>query len=134
MLSRRKFLQQILALPLLGLLGFRELTAKEHPERGVLMNQFSIAGFQYYRGPALLPLMKVGERISLEVEPTNPHDEFAVKILYRGRQIGYVPRSDNRHISRLLQNGVPLVGRIAGIQPEAPPWQQVQIRVWLLQQ
>ncbi len=131
--SRREFLQQIPALPILGVLGIREMSAKARQGREVLINQFSIAGFQYYKGPAMLPLMKVGERVSLEAEPTNAHDAFAVKIFYRGRHIGYVPRSDNRHISRLLRNRVPLIGHIAGIQPDAPTWQQVQVRVWLLQ-
>lgn len=33
-----------------------------------------------------------GEVLTLELEPTNEHDEFAVKVLVEGLHIGYIPR------------------------------------------
>ena len=45
--------------------------------------------------------------------------------------VGYVPRSDNRHISRLLQQGAPVTGQIIQIRPLAPAWKQLKVEVGL---
>ncbi|MFP3870970.1 MAG: HIRAN domain-containing protein [Syntrophobacteria bacterium] len=55
--------------------------------------------------------LQAGERLALTPEPDNPYDRFAVEIHWRSVKMGYVPRSDNRHISRLLRQGADLVCR-----------------------
>ncbi|GAB4369882.1 MAG: HIRAN domain-containing protein [Calditrichia bacterium] len=131
MISRRTFLKKLSALPLVGIIfaGFAErMTIRKH-----MINRFSVAGFQYYEGPQLLPQMKPGEVLELLAEPENEYDSFAVKIMYQGRHIGYVPRSDNRHISRLLRRRVPLLCRISKIKPQDDPWRRLRVKVWLLE-
>ncbi len=132
MVTRRKFMKWLLELSAVGAFLIPGASGRAATKKKILINQFSIAGFQYYQGPSWLDWMKVGEAVTFEAEPGNPYDAFAVKILYRGQQVGYVPRSDNRHISRLLKHNVPLQGRIAGVNPQAPLWRQVQVQVWLI--
>ncbi len=129
-MRRRAFLKQLGLFPF----GLWQLaTARSaKPERTVLMNQFSVAGFQYYDGPRVLPVLKPGMRVRLVAQPNHPEDEFAVAIYWKRFQLGYVPRSDNKHISRLLQSGVPVVGEILAVDPTTVPWHQVKVRVMLV--
>lgn len=101
------------------------------PGTSYVLNRFSVAGFQFYHGPKLLGRMKPGDVLQLCAEPENPYDEFAVRILWKGSMLGHVPRSDNRHISRLLQQGAPVSGRIMRIRPQAPAWNQLKVEVGL---
>ncbi len=97
------------------------------------LDKFHVAGFRYYDGPKLLHAMKVGDALSLEREPTNPHDEQAVKITRQGKQIGYVPRACNLPVAKLLDQGATLSCEICAINPHAAPWQQVVVRVGVVQ-
>lgn len=109
---------------------------KQTNARKYLLNRFSIAGFQYYAGPALLrtpstldPPLQTGTPLTLTPEPRNPYDEFAVRIDCRSVQIGYVPRSDNRHISRLLQQEAELFCEVIEVNPEEVFWRMVRVSV-----
>ena len=127
--SRREFGRRLLGLIAgLGLFG-REAAR----QKSVMMNTFSIAGMAYYPGIHHLDRLSVEQPLRLIPEPENPHDEFAVKILTDdGLMLGYVPRSDNKAISRLLTAGLPLAARISGIHPDEATWQHVQIQVLMI--
>lgn len=73
--------------------------------------------------------MGVGAALEITAEPDNPCDPFAVRLDYLGAQIGYLPRSQNQVISRLLQQGAPVECHIARIDEDAPPWQAVTVKV-----
>jgi hypothetical protein len=68
-------------------------------------------------------------RLALRPEPTNPHDSFAVDILHGPAKPGYFPRFCNRHISRLLQDAVALTCQLDHLDPNAPPWDAVSVRI-----
>ena len=134
--SRRAFLSLLVKAPLIpaAVLLTRKASAALAPQvRQVLMNDFPIAGFRYYDGTKELPALTVGTRLTLRAEPTNPHDPFAVEILHGPTKLGYVPRFCNRHISRLLQDAVPLTCAVERLDPQSPPWEAVKVRIHLLQ-
>ncbi len=126
---RRTFLRAFLSVPALG--GAFKLPSPPAGEPAVLLNQFSVAGFRFYDGPRLIGRIRVGERLTLVAEPDNPYDEFAMVILRNGRKLGYVPRSDNRHLSRLLRQGATLTCEVAAADPTEVTWQMLKVRVWL---
>ncbi len=95
------------------------------------MNDFAIAGFRYYDGAKELPGLVAGTKLTLRAEPANPYDSFAVEILHGPAKLGYVPRFCNRHISRLLQDAVPLACEVERGDAEAPPWDAVYVGVLL---
>ncbi len=134
--TRRAFFKIIAALPLTALLA-RPTTAAQWPKAPVapsplLLNRFSIAGFPYYDGPALIRRLRPGAQLRLTREPRNPHDPFAVKI-HRGRaNLGYIPRADNKHISRLLAQGARVACRVVEVEPGQGGWQRVGVGVWLV--
>lgn len=133
--GRRAFLKLLAGLPFMSASLLRAEEKKSAPElpaerpASYLFNIFSIAGFQYYEGPGLIRRIRTGELLLLKAEPENPHDAFAVRVERRGRMLGYVPRSDNRHIRRLLEQGARLCCRVVEVDREAPPWNQLRVEV-----
>jgi hypothetical protein len=163
--SRRDFLKIISALPLAAALDRPAAASPPAPPVRLLLNRFSIAGFQHYDGPALVRRLRPNEELiySLEFEnghvqehtyrgikginprnlkpgallkltrePSNPHDPFAVEIHLGEIKLGYVPRSDNKHTSRLLDQGAELECRVVEVDPEAVVWNMVKVEVWMI--
>lgn len=85
-----------------------------------------------YTGLAIpLPVLKPGSLLSLVREPGNPYDSFAVEIFCEDIKLGYVPRTDNIHISRLLQQGAHVICRAVEVDPHTAPWEMVKVEVLL---
>ena len=59
----------------------------------------------------------------------NIEDEFAVELHFKDTMIGHIPRSDNKHIFRLLEQGKDLVCTIREIDPDAETWQMCKVKV-----
>lgn len=66
---------------------------------------FNLAGFTYYDGIEVFNQLKVGTKLRLVPEPDNPYDAKAVAIYFGESKVGFVPRSDNRTISKILNLG-----------------------------
>ena len=128
--QRRLFLQWLSSVPLLGL-WIHPSAAQPAPKK-YLMNQFWIAGLAYHDVQHVVRRFQPGTELCLVAEPTNPYDEFAVEIFYGECKLGYVPRSNNRHISHLLQQGAQLTCEVLETRPEATAWDRVRAGVYLI--
>ncbi|TVQ98100.1 MAG: HIRAN protein [Desulfovibrionales bacterium] len=129
-LTRRLFLRSLWTLPLLTLPESAP-AALSAAHQTCLLNRFAVAGLQYHEAPALLHHLAPGQPLTLAAEPDNPFDHFAVRIDLHGRKLGYVPRSDNRHISRLLRQDVRLWCRVRKMDEDKWPWRAVVVEVGL---
>lgn len=127
--NRRNFLKGFLAAA--GSVAGNRLQRAQAVPAELTLNRFYVAGFQYYDGPRFIGRLNAGQNLTLLAEPDNPHDRFAVKIVKRGIMLGYVPRTDNHHLSRLLGQGAKLTGRVIKAQPEGPTWRMLKIEVCL---
>lgn len=108
-----------------GPLGAAEI---EHRE---ILQISPLAGFQHYAGAAFFPLMQAGDRLELQREPDNPYDSQAVRVLWRGSQIGYAPRADNVDLARIMDRGTRVEARILQLQTSRDPWKRVLIEIYL---
>lgn len=90
-----------------------------------------VAGFQYHAGPALFPLMHVGDPLVLVRERDNPYDPRAVRVYWYGIQIGYAPRADNADLARFMDGGVAVEARILHLQRSRDPWKRVLMEIVL---
>lgn len=61
-----------------------------------------IAGFRYYVGAD--ENINVGRRVEFEEDPTNRFDPEAIKMLYQGRQIGYITKGHTMPMKRWLRS------------------------------
>ncbi|HET9664860.1 MAG TPA: HIRAN domain-containing protein [Burkholderiales bacterium] len=82
----------------------------------IVVQYSALAGFRYYEGRSVWEDMKVGDPLQLRHEADNPHDPHAVRVEWRGRPIGYVPRRENGHLARQLDHGVPLKARVTRLE------------------
>lgn len=78
----------------------------------ILIQDSPLAGFQYYDGKTLWDDMKPGESLTLRREPENPHDANAIRIEWKGRMLGYVPRHANSDLARQMDHGAAVEARI----------------------
>ena len=89
-----------------------------------------LAGFRYHQGERLWPRLRPGQRLDLIREPDNPFDPCAVRVEWRGRKLGYLPRAQNVAIARLLDRGEPLEVRIKALRLGPDARERVELEVW----
>jgi hypothetical protein len=126
-ISRKTFLMYLLQFPLFG--GIAKYVYGFKPEQRYLLNKFSVAGFCFYEGPNLLEKMQPGDTLTMKPEPENIEDEYAVELYYKDIMIGHIPRSDNKHIFRLLEQEKELVCTVRQINPDEETWQMCKVKV-----
>lgn len=85
------------------------------PEDVYRIQTSRLAGFHHHGQDAWLHQMKPGDGLELVAEPANPHDKYAVRVHWQGNMVGYLPRSSNHVVSRLLRQGAPLRAVVAWI-------------------
>ena len=88
-----------------------------------------VAGYQYHNGSALEARLAAGQPLSLVLEPDNPHDPMAVRVLWEGQMIGYLPRPWNTDIAARLLAGERLTARITAFSPDDEPWRRLELVV-----
>ncbi len=81
----------------------------------IVVQRSPLAAFRHYDGAEIWRDMKTGDRLELVREPENPYDSGAIRVEWRGRKLGYVPRQDNAAVARQLDRGTPLEARIAAL-------------------
>ncbi len=125
--SRRSFLIMLLGLPF-GISAVKNLFSEKDKDNKLLLDVFAIAGYQFYEGESVEHQLKSGDSLKLNAEPDNPHDEFAVEILTKDNvKLGYVPKNDNKALSRLPQKSTKVEANIEEIDLEEESW----LRVWV---
>lgn len=97
------------------------------------IDAFFIAGFQHWDGALVLGELKPGMSVDLVAEPENPYDPEAIKLVYQGVRLGYVPASQNSLLSIMAFYGHADIfeARILQVTPDADPWEQVRIGVFV---
>lgn len=118
---------------LCGLYWLLAPAAMAATEQRLILQTSPLAGFQHYAGGVLFPLMRVGDPLTLQREPANPHDPQAVRVAWRGVQIGYAPRAENVDLARLMDRGTRIEGRILHLQTSRDPWKRVLMELHVVQ-
>ena len=98
----------------------------------MLVQSSPLAGFQYHAAAAVWSELKVGDPLTLVREPDNPHDTNAVRVEWRGRMLGYLPRAENRAVAAEMDRGTAVVARIAQLREHRNPWLRVLIEVFVV--
>jgi hypothetical protein len=130
MLTRSAFLQRLIPLIGLGRLTYRQAQGY----RKIYLFQSFVAGFRFYRGMELLPMMGVNDPLELRREPENEYDSFAIALYWQEEKIGFLPAANNEMIARLLDaEALPLLAFITHINYEVQPWENIAVAVCHLQ-
>ena len=97
----------------------------------VLVQQSPLAGSQYYALSAVWQEIRPGDALTLVREPDNRHDRHAIRVEWRGQQLGYVPRASNRSIAAALDAGDRLSARVSSVSDNKNPWLRVAFEVFI---
>ena len=84
----------------------------------LLVQSSPLAGFRYGEAAAVMPVLQRGDALELVREPDNPHDANAVRVEWRGRKLGYVPRRENAALAWGLARGMALRARISALSAQ----------------
>jgi hypothetical protein len=101
------------------------------PSVRFLVQSSPLAGFRYYQGLSLWDRLRVGDELELVREPDNRHDPRAVRVVWRGHMLGYVPKRENAVLSNALDRGDTLSARISGLARHPNPARRMRFDVYL---
>lgn len=135
-MQRRLFLKSLFkALSALSLITLtkKPAAATLPSTREIFLQTSPVAGFQFYDGDRQWDTLCPNDTLQLIPEPENPHDNQAVKVMWKGIQLGYVPRRDNTAISQMLSRRQLLVARIGELQESSDPWARVTMKIYMVQ-
>ncbi len=86
------------------------------PSVRLLVQSSPLAGYRHAEAAALWPLLAPGDELELQREPDNAHDGNAVRVAWRGRKLGYVPRTENAALAWAMDRGESVRARISRLQ------------------
>ena len=96
----------------------------------MLIQQSPLAGSQFYALPEVLGEIRPGDVLDLVRESDNRHDAKAIRVEWRGRKLGYLPRAQNRAVSAAMDRGERLTARVSSISDNKNPWLRLTLEVY----
>jgi len=130
-MKRKDFLKNVL-LGSAGALVTAPLSAESVPDKQKIRLAVTfVAGFQHYDGPDAESLLEGGMPLQPNRQPHNQNVKKALRILARDAKLGYVPRSNNKTISKLMDQGTEVQALVLELVPSAFP-NSVKIEVFYL--
>ncbi len=129
--SRRQFLKFSSGFPFYLVLPKTGNAGTSNTKKPILLDNFFIAGFQFYEGKSCLTRLIKHDLLLLKNEPGNKYDPYAVAIFSGRTKLGYIPKVRNQSISSMLLAGMPLFATVENIQQDASPWEKVSVSVYL---
>jgi len=103
----------------------------QQAEVRMLVQSSPLAGFRYYDAKQVWDDMQVGDTLSLVREPFNAYDANAVRVEWRGRKLGYVPRRQNAALAWGLDRGTPLRARVSRLDDHPNPARRIEFEVYI---
>jgi hypothetical protein len=95
----------------------------------LLVQSSPLAGFRYAEASQVWSELRLGDALELVREPDNPHDRNAVRVDWRGRKLGYVPRAENAALAWAMDRGERVTGRISRLQAHPNPRLRIEFEV-----
>lgn len=93
---------------------------------------FSLAGFSYYDGVFAVDQLEIGQQLELVPEPDNQYDKQAVMVCLSDYKLGYIPRTHNSEISKILNAGHKIFSAyVQMVNRRAHPEEQVRVVVFV---
>jgi hypothetical protein len=97
----------------------------------LLVQSSPLAGFRYAEASLVWHELKLGDRLDLVREPDNPHDRNAVRVEWRGRKLGYVPRAENQALAWAMDRGETVTARISRLREHPNPRLRLEFEVFV---
>jgi hypothetical protein len=97
----------------------------------ILVQSSPLAGFRYAEAAEAWPQLHIGDTLDLRREADNPYDPNAVRVEWRGRKLGYVPRRQNAAVAWGMDRGAPLRARLSRLDEHPNPARRIEFEVYI---
>jgi hypothetical protein len=97
----------------------------------MLVQNSPLAGFRHGEAADAWPDLRNGDELTLVREPDNAFDPNAVRVEWRGRKLGYVPRRDNAALAWALDRGETLRARVSRAEWHPNPARRIAFQVFV---
>ena len=97
----------------------------------LLVQDSPLAGFRYGEAARVWDELRHGDALELVRESGNPHDANAVRVDWRGRKLGYVPRKENAAVAWGLDRGAPLRARVSRLVEHPNPARRIGFEIYI---
>lgn len=96
----------------------------------ILVQDSPLAGWRHGAAAEVWAALGLGDELSLVREPWNAFDANAVRVDWRGRKLGYVPRRENAALAWALDRGENLRARISRLEWHPNPARRIAVEVF----
>jgi HIRAN domain len=97
--------------------------------RDIILLECHVAGTAYRDLNRIESILSAGDELTLRREPDNEHDELAIQILTAsGAHLGYVPRTKNETLARLMDAGKFLFAKLTEKRRENR-WLKINVQI-----
>jgi hypothetical protein len=103
----------------------------QNPSIQLRVQSSPLAGFRYGEGAAVWPMLQIGDALDLVREAENPNDPNAVRVEWRGRKLGYVPRRENAALAWGLDRGTLMRARVSRLAEHPNPARRIEFEVYI---
>lgn len=108
-----------------------EPAAQKTGQVRMLVQSSPLAGFRHGEAAEVWQDLRGGDRLTLVREPANTFDPNAVRVEWRGRKLGYVPRRDNAALAWAIDRGETLHARISKTEWHPNPARRIAFEVFV---
>jgi len=133
-ISRRQFLRTISIIPFLTIPTFSATNRNSRTktfQRKRIASHVPLAGFQFYQGDKLWNKLTPTDSVEMIREPSNKFDKNAIMINWQNQQLGYIPRSDNKPLVALMDQGKQLSAEIVTLSKSTNPWKRIKLAIYV---
>jgi len=113
------------------LLFFSLCAPGQTPSVQILVQSSPLAGYRHGEAAAVWPLLRLGDPLELVREAQNPNDANAVRVDWRGRKLGYVPRRENAALAWGMDRGTPLRARVSRLVEHRNRARRIEFELYL---
>ena len=96
--------------------------------------RFFVAGVQHHDLNTVINAIEEGDGLDLVPEPTNKFDTNAIKIMYEGTMIGYVPKKFSAEVAGAIEIGTDVECEVTKLNKDAKPWEQIEVKIYSLEE
>ena len=112
-------------------MAFQAISQERQGRVQMLVQNSPLAGFRHAEAADAWPDLRQGDELTLVREPENAFDANAVRVEWRGRKLGYVPRRENSALAWALDRGETLRARVSRCEWHPNPARRIAFQVFV---
>ncbi|MBI1184634.1 hiran domain protein [bacterium] len=89
-----------------------------------------VRGLKHYRFLDCKDQIKEGDELTLQPEPENQYDRYAISVHWQGNRMGFIAAYENVVLANMMRQGVYLSSFVSQIAPKLYPFNALAVEVF----